>query len=251
MSKLVFIKTITLLVKPIYYLIHYNFLLGLFQKYLIKNFYYKNLVFKIDYERIPTALASSFIFNTYEYNDRILVEKYIDKKNKSIIIGGGLGFIACINYKNSKNKFIISEIDKTIIKNLKSNLIKNNCKFKLIDGNLLVKKKTEFDKFYINKNFIANSKYVDKKKDKIIKNFQLTDIKNFKKFNTLIIDGEGVEEHYISHLFYLPSIKYIIFELHSSILGKKSVNLIFKNLKKNKFKLIDNCFNSFYFSKDV
>ena len=56
------------------------------------------LMFKIDYERIPTSLASSFIFNTYEYNDRVLVEKYITK-NKSIVIGGGLGFIACINFK--------------------------------------------------------------------------------------------------------------------------------------------------------
>ncbi len=251
MNKLFFIKVLTLLVQPIYYLIHYNFFFGLFQKYLIKDFYYKKLIFKIDYERIPTSLASSFLFNTYEYNDRILVEKYINKKNKSIIIGGGLGFIACINFKNSKKKFIISEIDKTIIKNLKFNLSQNNCKFKLIEGNLLVKKKTLYDKFFINKNFIANSKYVNEKKEKKIRNFQLVDIKNYKKYNTLIIDGEGIEEHYIKHLNYLPNIKYIIFELHSDILNKNSIKLIFKNLNKNKFKLVDNCFNSFYFAKDV
>ena len=251
MNKLFFIKVLTLLVQPIYYLIHYNFFFGLFQKYLIKDFYYKKLIFKIDYERIPTSLASSFLFNTYEYNDRILVEKYINKKNKSIIVGGGLGFIACINFKNSKKKFIISEIDKTIIKNLKFNLSQNNCKFKLIEGNLLVKKKTLYDKFFINKNFIANSKYVNEKKEKKIRNFQLIDIKNYKKYNTLIIDGEGIEEHYIKNLNYLPNIKYIIFELHSDILNKNSIKLIFKNLNKNKFKLVDNCFNSFYFAKDV
>ena len=71
----------------------------------------------------------------------MLVEKYIDEKNKSIIIGGGLGFIACINFKNSKNEFIISEIDETITKNLELNLKKNRCKFKLIKGNLLINKK--------------------------------------------------------------------------------------------------------------
>ena len=147
MNKLLFVKILTFIVKPIYYLIHYNYFIGLFQKYLIKDFYYKNLVFKIDYERIPTSLASSFIFNTYEYNDRVLVEKYITKKNKSIVIGGGLGFIACINFKNSKNKFLISEIDDSILKNLKFNLLKNKCKFKLISGNLLVKKKSNMINF--------------------------------------------------------------------------------------------------------
>ena len=80
MNKLLFVKILTFIVKLIYYLIHHNYFIGLFQKYLIKDFYYKNLVFKIDYERIPTSLASSFIFNTYEYNDRVLVEKYITKK---------------------------------------------------------------------------------------------------------------------------------------------------------------------------
>ena len=147
MNKLFFIKILTILVKPIYYLIHYNYFIGLFQKYLIKDFYYKEIILKIDYERIPTSLASSFLFNTYEYNDRVLVEKYIDKKNKSIIIGGGLGFIACINFKKSKKEFIISEIDKTIIKNLEFNLKKNNCRFKLIKGNLLVKKKKNMINF--------------------------------------------------------------------------------------------------------
>ena len=49
------------------------------------------------------------------------------------------------------------------LKNLKFNLLKNKCKFKLISGNLLVKKK-QYDQFLINKNFIANSQYVWKKK---------------------------------------------------------------------------------------
>ena len=54
MNKLFFIKVLTLLVQPIYYLIHYNFF-GLFQKNLIKKFNYKKMVFKVDYERIPTS----------------------------------------------------------------------------------------------------------------------------------------------------------------------------------------------------
>ena len=89
------------------------------------------------------------------------------------------------------------------------------------------------------------------KKNVIVKNFQLIKIKNYKNYNTLIIDGEGIEEHFIKNLKFLPNIKYIIFELHTQILSQKRVNLLFKNLKINKINFIDNCFNSFYFKKDV
>ena len=36
-------------------------------------------------------------------------------------------------------------------------------------------------------------------------------ITNFKKFNTLIIDGEGIEDHYIKNLKFANNIKYIYF----------------------------------------
>ena len=252
MNKLFLVKFFLFLIRPLWYLIHYNFFLGLVQKYLIKNFKYKNLEFIIDYERISLAFSSSFIFNTYEYNDRVLVEKYITEKNKSIIIGGGIGFIASINYKKSSNKFIISEIDQTIINTLNKNLIRNKCIFELIEGNLLVKKNSDYEDFFINKNFLANSKYLNKNSQKKkIKNYQIIDIENYNEYNTLIIDGEGIEEHFVENLNYLPEIEHIFFELHLDILKKSSINLIFENLKKNNFQLVDNCFNSFYYKKNV
>ena len=42
-------------------------------------------------------------------------ERYIDKNNKCIIIGGGLGFIPTIAYHNSKNKMLVFEINNKII----------------------------------------------------------------------------------------------------------------------------------------
>lgn len=252
MSRFFLIKISILLVKPLYYLIHYNFFFGLIQKYIFKVFKYKNLIFEINYKRISTSYSSSFLFKTYEYNDRVLVEKYITHKNKSIIIGGGIGFIACINYKKSLNECLISEIDQSIISCLKNNLKKNVCEYKLIEGNLLIKKKKDFDDFDINENFIANSQYTNLNKNRIVKkNYQLIDLDDYKNYNTLIIDGEGIEEHFISHLEHAPEIHHIFFELHFDILNKESVKMIFENLKKNNFLLIDNCFNSFYFKKNV
>mgnify|MGYP003347399241 CR=1 FL=1 len=86
----------------VYYLIHKNIFFGTFYKVLFKNFYYKNLVFNLNSFRLPISNYSSFLFKTYEYNDRILIEKYIDKKNRCIVIGGGLGFIASLCFIKSK-----------------------------------------------------------------------------------------------------------------------------------------------------
>jgi len=66
----------------------------------------------------------------------------------------------------------------------------------------------------------------------------------------IIIDGEGVEEYYLKNLSKIKNIKYLIFELHNNLLSKSTIKQIFKNLKKNKFKLADKCFNSYYFKKN-
>ena len=58
-------------------------------------------------------------------NDRILIERNLTKKNKCIIIGGGIGFIGVLTYHITKNKIILFEINNELIELLNSNL-KNN-----------------------------------------------------------------------------------------------------------------------------
>ena len=252
MDKIFFVKLSKKIVKPLYYIIHYNFFFGLLQKYFFKNFKFRKFTFNINYQRISIPYASSFLFKTYEYNDRILIEKHISKKNKCIVIGGGIGFIPCLSYHKSKNKLIISEIDESITPLLNSNLKNNKCDFLLIEGNLIIYKENDYENFYISKNFIANSRFnlnsfVEKKK---VKNYLLKDLKDFSDFNTLIIDGEGIEEHFLTNLNLISHIKYLIFELHEELLDNIKIKKIFSNLSKNKFILKDNCFNSFYFRKN-
>ena len=45
---------------------------------------------------------ASFLFKTYEYNDRIVVEKNLSNKNKCIVIGGGIGFIPTLVFHKTK-----------------------------------------------------------------------------------------------------------------------------------------------------
>ena len=248
---MVFNRLTKVLILPLYYLLHHNFIVGLIQKFLIKNFYYKDFTFFLNIKNIPLPNYSSFFFKTYEYNDRKLIERNITRKNKCIVIGGGIGFIPCLTYKISGNKLIIFEINYDLISNLNKNLISNNCKFKLYNENLVIFKSEKRKKFYLTKDFLATSSRIMTNKFIKIKNLYFKKIKNFKKFNTLIIDAEGDEQYYTKNIKYLKNIKHLYFELHHNIFGKKDVEKIMKDLKKNNFEIKDKCFNSFYFRRKI
>ena len=79
---MIFNRLTKVLILPLYYLLHHNFIVGLIQKFLIKNFYYKDFTFFLNIKNIPLPNYSSFFFKTYEYNDRKLIEQNITKKNK-------------------------------------------------------------------------------------------------------------------------------------------------------------------------
>ena len=105
-------KSITkLLIFFPYYIFHCNIFFGLLFKIFYNKFNYKNIKININVEKIKLSQLSSFLFKTYELNDRILIERFVSNKNKSIIIGAGLGFIASITYKKSVEGFGISFIE--------------------------------------------------------------------------------------------------------------------------------------------
>lgn len=185
----VFNRITKIIIFPAYYLIHKNVFFGFIHKYFIKEFNYKNFKFFLKIKNISLSSHSSFFFKTYEYNDRKLVEKNISSKNKCIIIGGGLGFIPTIAFHKSKNKILVFEINKLIIKNLRKNLIINNCKFILYNRNLVLRIKKKTTKYFTGNNFLSTSQYYKKGKVEKVNNIHINKIKNFKKFNTLIMDG--------------------------------------------------------------
>ena len=198
---------------------------------------------------IPLQNYAGFLFKTYEYNDRKLIEKHISNKNKSIILGGGLGFIPTLTYKKSKNEIIVFEINKQILPNLRRNLIYNKTKFKIFNNNLVFKKeKNKY--FFFSKDFLCTSSKIKTNKKILIKNLEKSKIKNFNKYNTLILDIEGDEEYYIMNINKFKHIKFLFFELHHNIISKSKIKKIMQKLAINKFFLKDKCFNSYYFSKN-
>lgn len=244
---MVFNKLTNLILFPIYHLIHRNVIFGFIHKRFINSFNYKNFKFILDERFIPLKNYSSFLFKTYEYNDRALIERNLDDKNKCIIIGGGIGFIATLAYNITKKKIIVFEINKKIISNLRRNLISNHCVFKLFSKNLTVKSKIKNKIFYLSNDFLDTSSKQKRRKKILVNNIEYNKIDKNRTYNTLIIDAEGDEESYIKSLKNLKNIKYLFFELHYNIFNIKQINDLMKILKKNQFILKDKCFNSFYF----
>ena len=64
-----------LILLPIYYIFHHNLLFGYLHKIFFKTFRYKKYKFNLKIEKLPTSHRASFLFKTYEYNDRIICEK--------------------------------------------------------------------------------------------------------------------------------------------------------------------------------
>jgi len=247
----VFNNITKIIIFPAYYLVHKNLFIGIIHKFLVKDFYYKSFKFKLNIKNISLSSRSSFFFKTYEYNDRQLVEKYISNKNKCIIIGGGLGFIPTLAFHKSKNKILVFEINHNIIKNLRKNLKINYCRFNLYNNNLVFKKNKKISEYFVGNSFLSTSQYDKNGKLNKVNNIYFNKIKNFYKYNTLIIDGEGIEEYFLNNLSLIKNIEYIIFELHNHLFKAKKIEFFFLNLKKNKFVLVDKCFNSYYFKKKI
>ena len=238
-----------IIISPIYYLIHKNLFFGFFHKKFFKYFYYRNYKFNLDNLNLPIEHYSSFLWKTYELNDRILIERNLNNRNHCIIIGGGLGFIGTIAYHKTKNKILCFEINRKIINILKINFKNNNVKNELYNKNLSFTKKNENKYYYSSDNFLENSIYRSTKNKIRLNNIYKGKVINFDKFNTLIIDGEGIEDYYIKNLNLADNIKYIYFEFHHDILDEDRQKMLFKILKKNKFYLKDKFINSFYFVK--
>lgn len=196
------------------------------QKKIIKKFYFGNFKFDLNSIKLPISNYLSFLWNTYELNDRIIIQRNIYKKNKCIIIGGGIGFIATLVYSLTKQTVLIFEINFSIISLLTKNLRNNKVKFKLFNKNLLVQNKKLKKYYYDSRNFLSNSIYRKTNKIMPIKNINFKKIKNFKLFNTLIIDAEGVEEIYIKNISVIPNIIHLFFEFHDDIFDEQKKSII-------------------------
>ena len=119
----------------------------------------------------------------------------------------------------------------------------------LLIQNNFVKKFKKYYYFFYHNDFLSNSVYRKSKKRFKIENISSNKILNFSQFNTLVIDAEGMEKYYINNIRFLNNIYFLFFELHYDLLNSKEIENINNILVKNKFILVDKCFNSFFYKR--
>ena len=104
-------------------------------------------------------------------------------------------------------------------------------------------------KLFLSNDFLSTSSRIKTDSKIIVDNLESSKIKDFEKFNTLVIDIEGDEEYYISNIDRFKNIKYLFFELHHNILKEDKIEHMMSALRVSKFSLKDKCFNSYYFER--
>ena len=67
-------------------------------------------------------------------------------------------------------------------------------------------------KLFLSNDFLSTSSRIKTDSKIIVDNLESSKIKDFEKFNTLVIDIEGDEEYYISNIDRFKNIKYLFFD---------------------------------------
>ena len=86
-------------------------------------------------------------------------------------------------------------------------------------------------KLFLSNDFLSTSSKIKTDSKIIVDNLESSKIKDFEKFNTLVIDIEGDEEYYISNIDRFKNIKYLFFELHHNILKEDKIEHMMSALK--------------------
>jgi FkbM family methyltransferase len=208
---------------------------------------------------IYLPLNTHLVFNTlrwivngkYEEGEIQLISEKLNKADKVLEIGTGLGFVStfCANVVGSENVFTFEANPYNI--EIASQVFEKNGVSPFVQNALLSDFEGEID-FPINKKSILASS-LNKTSDEFAKVNSLNLNELVKKIspNFLIMDIEGAE-YEVFKIIQFQSIEKIQFELHPTILNETKVSEIFSILDKNHF-ILDKCLkdgrNYFYVKK--
>lgn len=236
-------------------------IIGYFSKILGIKVLNRDSKILIDHKSLNLSMRGTIITGYYENEERILINKYLEKDLPVIELGAGIG-ITTMQIRRKTNKSIITlEPDKISLDALKANIKLNDLNYdlKIINKGIGYEEKNVLFKSYdmFLDNHIQDKNTYSKKRWKLRGEYLLETIKlrqliveyNLKKYQ-LVCDIEGKELDIIKSGDIDPNFcKLIIIELHSAINKNKlfkpndQINLI----KDLGFKIIYKSFNQLVF----
>jgi FkbM family methyltransferase len=199
-------------------------------------------------------LLKALYDKTYEEAELKIIDKVLEKNDKVLEIGTGLGLISSFCSKRIDNNNIITYEANPLIKNHLFNLYKIN-KVSPILNIALVTDNNRINTFYSEPNDIWSSsmkKLSETALEIKLNSVNIADIILKYKPNFLIIDIEGAEYDLISKIDF-TNINKLQIELHKKLIGEEKINEVVNIITSDGFKVDKSLSTSeqFYFYKDA
>jgi FkbM family methyltransferase len=189
----------------------------------------------------------------YEQHEIALVKKYLEKNDRVLELGTGLGFVSayCAKIIGSEQVFSFEgnpELEPQIKKLYSKNKVNPKSYIAMLG------EKQGQKSFYVNENsFLASSGTSGREKNiKQVKELNLNDVIATIRPSYLVMDIEG-GEYDIFRIIDFQTIRKVQFELHPIALTKEKIDFIFELLSAQNFRQQGDgkSNNNFFFSKDL
>jgi len=184
-------------------------------------------------------MKNELLENTnWEYGEQLLLEKYLNKNDNILQLGGNIGGSCIMADKilDKNNINICVEPNKEIIDTLHKNKKYTNSNYTIVEG--IISNKNNLKLSTTNETIDTNywGSFVSNEGNIDIKSYSLKSIPNIEKINVLFADCEGCLESFIDEYeYFLKQLRLVIYEADQPHICDydKIKNILIKNNFKN------------------
>ncbi|GAA4848511.1 FkbM family methyltransferase [Algivirga pacifica] len=182
-----------------------------------KEYKTENCTFHIPKELTTRTFRGNFPLGYYEKEERFYLKRYLPKDASVLELGGCIGVVSCTASKllDDSRRHVVVEANPALIPWLKQNRDRNNLHFSI--EHCLISE-SPLNDFYVNPSIVSssNKKKVGEKIQVKGKTIQELEQHYQIQFDTLLMDIEGAEIHFLeNNKSFLEQINLIMFEIHN------------------------------------
>lgn len=182
--------------------------------------------FEIPKDLTSLSFRGQFLWDSYESDERYLIDGFIDERDCVLELGGCLGVVACLTNKKlcRPQDHVVVEANSDLIPWLVKNRDSNECKFHVVHGML---SQSSDGTFFIHEEILDGSGLMRTDAgDEVVRvkvpvhTVDQVESKYGLKFNAAIVDIEGGELEFLEeNLAFLSQVDLLIVEFHRLVIG--------------------------------
>ena len=191
---------------------------------------------------IPPYIMYLLLNNAYEHGDIELIDKYVTRGAKALVVGAGIGFTSAAIHKKTLMPVTAVDADPSLQEKIEATAKANNFNISFINGAVCPPKTSGSIDFFISEEYWASSLFEDtyKAAKKIsVPIIDMVKIIEEGSHNLLFIDIEGAESRLFSHLKLPEIVKQIFVEIHRPNIGETATAKTMSDLWEQGFHCVD------------